>query len=181
VSIADQDEAVVATYANDPELLSQVLRPYRAHCQYLKTAVLEVASNQMPTVAGDLGIGESCYIDDTGHFNAVEFNICYNQLIYYLIAKSVKERLVPALRNWTLDDFWRAQLPDILITEFRSRFKRTMRGKRFFGSVSLADVVQVDQSAWSKPLIVLHTTCRFWDEPGGLSVGKVTIAIQNPV
>jgi len=181
VSIADQDEAVVATYANDPELLSQVLRPYRAHCQYLKTAVLEVASNQMPTVAGDLGIGESCYIDDTGHFNAVEFNICYNQLIYYLIAKSVKEGLVPALRSWTLDDFWRAQLPDILITEFRSRFKRTMRGKRFFGSVSLADVVRVDQSAWSKPLIVLHTTCRFWDEPGGLSVGKVTIAIQNPV
>jgi hypothetical protein len=135
----------------------------------------------MPTVAGDLGIGESCYIDDTGHFNAVEFNICYNQLIYYLIAKSVKEGLVPALRSWTLDDFWRAQLPDILITEFRSRFKRTMRGKRFFGSVSLADVVRVDQSAWSKPLIVLHTTCRFWDEPGGLSVGKVTIAIQNPV
>jgi hypothetical protein len=181
VSIAGQDEAVVATYANDPELLSQVLRPYRAHCQYLKTAVLEVAQNQMPTVAGDLGIGESCYIDDTGHFNAVEFNICYNQLIYYLIAKSVKERLVPALRSWTLDDFWRAQLPDILITEFRSRFKRTMRGKRFFGSVSLADVVRVDQSAWSKPLIVLHTTCRFWDEPGGLSVGKVTVAIQNPV
>jgi (3R)-3-[(carboxylmethyl)amino]fatty acid synthase len=181
VSIAGQDEAVVATYANDPELLSRVVRPYREHCQYLKTAVLEVAQNQMPTVSGDLGIGESCYIDDTGHFNAVEFNICYNQLIYYLIAKSVKESLVPALRSWTLDDFWRAQLPDILITEFRSRFKRTMRGKRFFGSVSLADVVRVDQSAWSKPLIVLHTTCRFWDEPGGLSVGKVTIAIQNPV
>jgi hypothetical protein len=28
---------------------------------------------------------------------------------------------------------------------------------------------------------VLHTSCRFWDEPGGLSVGKVTIAITNPL
>jgi FcoT-like thioesterase domain len=181
VSIVDQDGAVAATYATDRELLSLVLRPYRVHCQYLRTAVLEVAQNQMPTVSGDFEIGESCYIDDTGHFNAVEFNICYNQLIYYLIAKSVQEGLLPALRSWTLDDFWRSQLPDILITDFSSRFKRKMRGKRFFGSVSLADVVCLEKSAWSKPLIVLHTSCRFWDEPGGLAVGKVTIAITNPV
>lgn len=181
MSIVDQDRAVVATYTTDRELLSLVLRPYRVHCQYLKTAVLEVAQSQMPTVSADLEIGESCYIDDTGHFNAVEFNICYNQLAYYLIAKSVQEGLLPALRGWTLDDFWRAQLPDILITDFSSRFKRKMRGKRFFGSVSLADVVSLDKSAWWKPLIVLHTSCRFWDELGGLSVGKVTIAITNPV
>lgn len=181
MSIAEQDGAVAATYANDPGLLSQVLRPYREHCQYLRTAVLEVKENQMPTVSGELEIGESCYIDDTGHFNAVEFNICYNQLIYYLIAKSVQEGLLPALRDWTLDDFWRSQLPDILITDFSSRFKRTMRGKRFSGSVSLIDVERHDESAWWKPLIVLHTSCRFWDEPGGLSVGKVTIAIKNPL
>ena len=79
-------------------------------------------------------------IGDTGHFNSVEFNICYNQLIYYLIAKSVQEGLLPALRGWTLDDFWRSQLPDILITNFSSSFKRKMRGKRFFGSgVGVAD------------------------------------------
>lgn len=181
MTIADQDGAVVATYANDRELLALVLRPYRAHCQYLRTAVLEVAQNQMPTVSGDFEIGESCYIDDTGHFNAVEFNICYNQLIYYLIAKSVQEGLLPALRGWTLDDFWRSQLPDILITDFSSSFKRKMRGKRFFGRVSLTDVLRLDKSAWWKQLIVLRTSCRFWDEPGGLSVGKVTIAITNPV
>ncbi len=180
MSIADQARVVVATYATDRELLSLVLRPYRVHCQYLRTAVLEVAPNQMPTVSGDFEIGESCYIDDTGHFNSVEFNICYNQLIYYLIAKSVQEDLLPALQGWTLDDFWRSQLPDIMITDFSSRFKRKMRGRKFSGSVSLADVVRLDQSAWWKPLIVLHTSCRFWDEPGGLSVGKVTIAITNP-
>lgn len=180
MSIAEQEGAVVATYPSDSELLSMVLRPYRAHCQYLRTAVLEVARNQLPTVSGDLEIGESCYIDDTGHFNAVEFNICYNQLAYYLIAKSVQEGLLPALRGWTLDDFWRAQLPDILITTFSSSFKRKMRGKRFFGSVSVADVVRLDKSAWWQSQILLRTTCRFWDEPDGLAVGKVTIAITNP-
>ena len=177
----DQAAAVAATYPDDRELLSLVLRPYRVHCQYLKSAVLEVAQNHLPTVSGDFEIGESCYIDDTGHFNAVEFNICYNQLIYYLIAKSVQEGLLPELRSWTLDDFWRSQLPDILITNFSSSFKRKMRGKRFFGSLSVADVVRLDKSAWWRSQIVLRTSCRFWDEPGGLSVGKVTIAITNPV
>lgn len=188
MSIAEQDRAVVTTYPTDRELLPLVLRPYRAkNCEYLKTAVLELAQDQLPTVSGEFEIGESCYIDDTGHFNSVEFNICYNQLIYYLIAKSVQEGLLPALRDWTLDDFWRAQLPDILITSFSSNFKRKMQSKRFCGSVSLVDVVRADKSALWQPLIVLHTSCRFWDEPpvnkggpGGLAVGKVTIAITNP-
>ncbi|HLK00519.1 MAG TPA: FcoT family thioesterase [Streptosporangiaceae bacterium] len=169
------------TYKTDRELLSLVLRPYRQGCQYLKTAVLELAQDRMPTVSGDFEIGDSCYIDDTGHFNAVEFNICYNQLAYYLIAKSVQEALLPAMRHWTLEDFWRLQLPDILITDFRSTFKRKMRGKTFSGSVSLTDITRVGKSDWCDALIVLHTSCRFWDEPGGLSHGKVTLAITNPI
>jgi (3R)-3-[(carboxylmethyl)amino]fatty acid synthase len=181
VSIADQDEVVATTYVTDRELLSLVLRPYRTYCKYLQSAVLEVEPDREPTVAGDFEIGDSCYIDDTGHFNAVEFNICYNQLAYYLIAKSVQEGLIPVLRNWTLGDFWRLQLPNILITDFRSTFKRKMRGKRFSGSVTLTDVVRLEKSDWSDPLIVLYTSCRFWDEPGGLATGKVTLAITNPV
>lgn len=177
---ADQDGVVAATYTTDHELLSAVLRPYWVHCQYLKTAVVKVGRDDEPTVAGDFEIGESCYINETGHFNAVEFNICYNQLAYYLIAKSVKEGLLPALRNWTLEDFWRLQLPDILIVDFRSSFKRKMRGKSFSGSVSVTDVVCLQKSDCWNPLIVLYTSCLFWDEPDGLATGKVTLAITNP-
>ncbi len=177
---ADQDGVVAATHATDHELLAAVLRPYWGHCQYLKTAVVAVAQDNGPAVSGDFEIGESCYINDTGHFNAVEFNICYNQLAYYLIAKSVKEGLLPVLRSWTLDDFWRLQLPDILIVDFRSSFKRKMRGKRFSGSVSVTDVVRVAETDCQRPLIVLYTSCRFWDDPGGLATGKVTLAITNP-
>jgi hypothetical protein len=181
VSIADQQTADVATYESDHELLPLVLRPYRTHCRYLKTAVVEVGEDPGLTVSGDFAIDESCYIDDTGHFNAVEFNICYNQLAYYLIAKSVQEGLLPVFREWALDDFWRLQLANILITEFRSRFKREMRGKRFSGSVSVTDVVRLEKSDRWNPLIVLYTSCRFWDELGGLCRGEVKIAITNPV
>jgi hypothetical protein len=133
------------------------------------------------TVSGEFVIEESCYIDDTGHFNAVEFNICYNQLAYYLIAKSVKEGLLPVLRDWSLEDFWRLQLPNILIIDFHSTFKREMRGRVFSGSLSFTDVVRLDRSDWWNPLIVLRTSCRFWDGTGGNCRGEVKLAITNPV
>ncbi|GAA4228957.1 fatty acyl CoA thioesterase FcoT [Actinomadura meridiana] len=167
------------TFETDRELLPLVLRPYRDHCKYMRSAVVAVEPPGRPTVSGDFAIGDSCYIDDTGHFNAVEFNICYNQLAYYLIAKSVKERLIPVLGEWELDDFWRHQLPNILITSFRSRFKQRMRGKRFFGSVSLTDSVRLEKSDRWDPLVVLHTVCRFWDETGGRSSGDVRLAITD--
>lgn len=181
VSSADEQTAAVATYETDQELLPLVLRPYRMHCRYLKTAILGAAEDPGLTVSGDFEIDESCYIDDTGHFNSVEFNICYNQLAYYLIAKSVQEGLLPVFREWALDDFWRLQLANILITDFRSSFKREMRGKRFSGSVSLSKVVRLEKSERWNSLIVLYTSCRFWDDQGGLCRGDVKIAITNPV
>jgi hypothetical protein len=44
-------------------------------------------------------IPESCYIDDTGHFNAVEFNICFNQLAYVLFGKCVDAGILQKLRH----------------------------------------------------------------------------------
>lgn len=170
------------TFDTDGELLPLVLRPYREHCKYMKSVSLSAGPGPHEvTVSGEFEIGESCYIDDTGHFNAVEFNICYNQMAYYLIAKSVREGVLPVFQDWSLEDFWRLQLPNILITSFRSRFKREMRGKRFSGSVTLTDTARLEKSERWNPLIVLYTTCRFWDETGGDSHGEARIAITDPV
>lgn len=184
MSIAEQLPGQLLKYETDTELLSQVLRPYRSHCQYLKSAVLEAAPALGPrdqvTVSGEFEIGQSCYIDDTGHFNSVEFNICYNQMAYYLIAKSVKDGLLDVFRNWMLDDFWRLQLGNVLITDFRSTFKREMRGKRFSGAVSVIDVVKLEKTERWDPLVVIRTSCKYWDETGGNCRGEVKIAISNP-
>ena len=185
MSAAAQSFRQLARYPTDTELLSRVLRVYLPHCRYLKSAEVETAPESAPsdqlTVFGEFEIGDSCYIDDTGHFNSVEFNICYNQLAYYLIAKSVKDGLLDVFRGWVLDDFWRLQLGDILITDFRSTFKRQMRGKKFSGAVSVVDVVRLEESERWRPLIVIRTSCRYWDEAGGHCRGEVKIAITNPV
>lgn len=176
--------AAEVDYATDEALLARVLRPYRLHCRYVKTATLRVddESHAEPRVAVvcDLEIPESCYIDDTGHFNSVEFNICYNQMLYYAVAMSVQEKLIEPFCDWTMDDYWQRQLADFLITDFRSTFKRPMRGRGFRGQLEIAEVVEWEESDLRPALIVLQTVCRYWDEHGGESRGEVRIAITNP-
>jgi hypothetical protein len=177
-------QAPVTSFPNDDELLPRVMRPYRAkNCVYLQEALVTaegVGADRRVKAACTFEIPESCYIDDTGHFNSVEFNICYNQMAYYIIAKSVKESLIYPFDQWSVEDFWERQLGDILITDFRSAFRTQMRGRLFRGEVETIDVVAWEGSDIRDPLVVMRTRCRYWDAHGGESHGEVTAAITNP-
>src|SRR5205823_5095442 len=82
--------------------ISKILAPYKQNAKYLKSALIldyyeRGFDDQIPksaielvNIEGNFSISESCYIDDTGHFNSVEFNICYNQLAYVLFAKCIE-------------------------------------------------------------------------------------------
>ena len=71
------------------DLLDVFLEPYKENCKYLKKAQFQDketsrlikksnSENQgLWFIQADFSIPESCYIADTGHFNSVEFNICY--------------------------------------------------------------------------------------------------------
>jgi hypothetical protein len=185
MAMADESVDGRVLFGDDSELRTQVLDVYLPHCRYLKTAALRApAAPGDPaalTVTGEFEIGDSCYIKDTGHFNAVEFNICYNQLAYYLIAKAVKERLLQVLGDWDLDEFWRGQLPNLLIADFRSTFKREIRHKRFSGSITITSVRKLEKNDRRGPIVVLYTACQFWDETVGSCRGEVKIAITDPV
>jgi hypothetical protein len=170
-------------YDNDPALLTQVLKPYRPHCRYLTSAT--VTADGEPRDGGRVGaecefeIPESCYIDDTGHFNSVEFNICYNQMLYYVVAKSVKDGLMQPFTEWTMDDYWQRQLADFLITDFHSTFKRPMRGGRFFGEIGVVNVLEWEGSDIRQPLVVVHTVCRYWDVQGQCHVEERDRAVGH--
>lgn len=163
-------------FEEDPHLLEGVLRPYKEHCRYLQSATVSV-KNGLGTARGEFSIPSPCYIDDTGHFNAVEFNICYNQLVYYLLAKSIKEQAVPALADWSVDDYWVRQLPDILIARFRSVFRSQIDSSSFSGEVAFRSI---DHSNVRQPMVLTDTTCRFWDKNGGRADGEVLLALLNP-
>nr|WP_209310524.1 FcoT family thioesterase [Streptomyces spiramenti] len=159
-------------------MLDRALRPYKRHCLYVRSARVEAGAGGALTVHSRLSVPESCYIDDTGHLNAVEVNICYNQMMYFLVAKAVKEGLHPALAEWTLDDFWQRQLPDILIARFAGNFRRPVDAREFTGELTIGSV-ELKTPGRGSPFLLADTAYRYRDESGGRCDGTATLVITN--
>jgi hypothetical protein len=165
---------------DDPELRERVLSVYFDNTRYLKSAHIhaERTENREEVFSiGDFSIAESCYIQSTGHFNSVEFNICYNQIMYDAVAHAAKYGLLSQFAGWGADGFFARQLPDILITSFQSRFSRPLNSSRFRGEFAIRSVRMQSRG---RPFLFLKTTCRFFDDSRGEATGEVDLAILNP-
>lgn len=162
----------------DDALLSSVLACYKPHCRYLTNATTSCEDGVLRT-EGTFGIAESCYIDDTGHLNSVEVNICYNQALYATIAAAVHNGLCDALRSWTPADFHRRQLPDVVIAKFSAEFRRPIDPRAFNGQLTVDRAVARRLRHGEEPLVVLDTTFSFDDIAGGLCTGTARVAITG--
>ncbi len=165
--------------ADDPPLRERVLRPYRDHCRYLLSATVRPGADTV-TAACEFSVGESYYIDSTGHFNAVEFNICYNQAAYYLIAQTVHYGLMSAFAGWQLADFWAAQLSGVFIVEFSATFQQRIDPVAFAGELTFGKAWHHPASAANPAMVAIETTCRFWDDAGGRCLGRALLAVATP-
>ncbi|MFJ6728021.1 FcoT family thioesterase [Streptomyces sp. NPDC091281] len=165
------------SHPTDADLLARVLTPYKPHCKYLTSAEV-TAADGLPSAACAFAIPESCYIDDTGHLNSVEVNIAYNQMMYYLVARSVRDGLLTGFEDWTLDDFWRHQLPDILIARFSSNFRRPVDPRSFTGEMEFRSVTRRTPGGGA-PFLHAQTAFRYQDAEGGRCDGEVTLAFVN--
>ena len=169
------------------DLMKQVLSPYRPHTTYLKSAeIIQIHSSLdgdassakgLITAKGCFSIAESCYIDDTGHFNSVEFNICYNQLAYVLFAKSIQDGLFHLIDPvWAskiifpFEEFVSNQLSSSLILKIEGKFSQPMDSNLFWGEVVINQIVPRGMINFTQ------TEVRFYDERGAKSKGKVTLA-----
>ncbi|MFY9343548.1 MAG: FcoT family thioesterase [Planctomycetota bacterium] len=163
----------------------RVLEPYAANARYVHRAVLTQAGDgSSPRAAdpsswirldGTCGFEAPCYIAPTGHFNAVEANITYNQLLYLALAEAIRLRLIPALRHWTLEDFFRAQLPDVLIATYHANFRRPLRSHQYDGWFAFVDVLPKSH----RRLLLLQTRAGFSGLGGGECSIDATIALVN--
>ncbi|WP_394617205.1 FcoT family thioesterase [Lentzea sp. JNUCC 0626] len=162
--------------ATDADLLTAVLRCYKPHCRYLTSA--EVTRDaDVVSGSGVMHIPESCYIDDTGHLNSVEVGICYNQLLYQVIAASVRDGLLPELSSWSMDDFWRRQLRDVLIAHFSCDFRRPLDPRSFRMALTIDRAVRRTLRPGADPLVSLETSFQCWDDKGGACSGAARVAI----
>ena len=174
--IISADE-VVARHHTDAPLMADVLQVYKPPCRYLKSADTVLAGESL-AVSGEFAIPAPFYIENTGHFNAVEFIICFNQMLYYAVAKAVKEEMLAPFAGWQLDDFWKRQLTDFLIVGQKTRFRRPVSAQRFFGEGRIVKMIQRDVGL--QPLLIMDILCRFWDDEGGRCEGEIKAALVSP-
>ncbi len=154
--------------------INKVLTPYRQSATYLKSASVENqdSKNIKDILAtGEFSIGTSCYIDDTGHFNAVEYNICFNQLAYVFIAHCVTSGAISEFSDYTLEDFFKNQLSKMLICKISSKFPKMLDTKRFYGKLRIISLKKLGS------LVVINFSCDFNDDKEGKSSGEVTCAL----
>ena len=169
----------------EPRFVSKVLAPYFEHTTYLKEATMirrATHGSEKPrelVAAGEFHIGQSCYIQSTGHFNAVEFNICFNQLAYVTYAYCFEtEYFRERHPEWgeRLDmlnptNFAKNQLSSMLIVNLASKFKKEIRGNHFQGELEIGKMRTMRNCMFSTNHV------KFYDDEGGFAEGDVTLAL----
>jgi hypothetical protein len=168
--------------------VGEILRPYRLHARYLKSATITQfcpdvggpdSNTSIVTGVGTFSIPESCYIDDTGHFNAVEFNICFNQLAYVVFGKCIEAGLIHPIWSensspLSVDEYKDDQLPSMMIVRIdKMRFLKQMRSDGFAGELKVNKMTQLG-SAW-----FFFTSISFYDNEGIKAQGSVVLAYSR--
>lgn len=171
--------------------MAQLLEPYRpTRTDYLRVAwvtqscLWESITEAPPilTLVGRYSIPTSCYIRNTGHFNAVEFLICFNQLAYLAFGHIFRtrmledDRLVNAsaaarekMSKLSYDDFRRQQLSSMLILKTSTRFKAAISPGDFEGELQVLKVFYRSGTCFATSF------CSFRDDHGGYADGEVLL------
>lgn len=160
----------------EEELLVRVLEPYSYKgCRYLLDA--RYAANADSVLAyGNFTIAESAYIRSTGHFNAAELILCFNQLAYSAFAPAILNEEIPVLRGWSIADYFDYQLPSMLIKTTSTRFRKPINAQNFSARLLCKDFRVIDRSL---RYLLVPCAIEFWDEHGGAAFGEVELAALN--
>lgn len=172
LSTTQRDE----TASIEEALLAKVLEPYSEKgCRYLVSGSYKATPDSLVGF-GDFSITDSAYIRSTGHFNAVELLLCFNQLAYSAFAPAVGNNEIAPLRGWSMADFYANQLPGMLIKRNSSRFGRPINAHRFSARLVCEDF-EIRQRTWR--YLLVPCAIEFWDDDGGAASGEIELAVLN--
>ncbi|ODS22733.1 hypothetical protein AB835_12595 [Candidatus Endobugula sertula] len=168
-------------------IIHKILLPYRKkNALYLKKAKminLEEKENGILSIVGDFEINDSCYVDSTGHFNAVELIICFNQLAYVLFGYAFSHNLFKyfpikngtteakeILTLMTLDNYLDEQLSAMFILKSEQSFQAVINPNSF------QCFLQVVQIFYRNKIFFIKTRSTFSDDGNGKAKSKITLA-----
>ena len=176
VGVTAVEDARGETSPIPEDLLIKVLEPYSVKgCRYLLDARYRATEGSV-LAFGNFSVPESSYITSTGHFNAAELLICFNQLAYSAFAPAIVNEEIPVLLGWSIDDYFAYQLPSMLIKNTASRFRRPINAHKFSARL-LCQNFEIMERTWR--YLKVPCVIEFWDNDGGAASGEVELALLN--
>ena len=148
------------------ETLDCVLAPYTPNCRYLLEADLDKSR-----ATGRFSIPNSFYIESTGHFNAVELVVCFNQLAYVLFAESGRLGMMREFGKVKLEEFKKYQLGSSFIVGMNNvKFRKPINPSAFLGIIELDKII-------TKRRDHLYFFRTHYDFGEGSATGEVDLAL----
>lgn len=146
--------------------LDEVLGLYQPECRFLKEAEF-----LYPEIRGRFGISQSFYLNpgmDTGHFNAVDMMICYNQMAFSFFAEAVRRELIPEL---SYENIKRTPIKNSFIIGMDNiHFKTIINPQEFEGRFRLLETTSKKEGK----LYLFRTE---YDFGAGKATGNVNLAL----
>lgn len=128
--------------------LERMLEVYKPSCRYLVGA-----KSNYPKGEGIFKIPSSYYLkDNSGHFNAIETIMCYNQLAYTFFTDSLKKGLIPETGKITSKEFKeKYQLKNSFILKMDNvKFREMIDLENFKGEIRLNRIISRDNLIYFK-------------------------------
>lgn len=120
------------------EIINKALVTYIAkNTRYLTQAQVYDTGDGIRLDA-QFSIKESCYLSPgSGHFNAVEALMCFNQMLYVAVMGGIKEHLFTFYTDITPDYFNQNRRKVYLLEFEKMKFKKQINNNSFFGFIEI--------------------------------------------
>lgn len=161
----------------EPQLIEKILEKYaQKNCAYLKQAAVTVSSGALSMensqLAGEFSVLSPVHIQCGSHFNAVEFFICANQMIYVLSGHFAHQGLLK-IQHQSIDfDAFIARRETCYIARVKEvKFASVIDSLEFYGEVT----IQRERDRSGKKYI--EAKLRFFDNHEGYAEGVMSLVM----
>ena len=136
------------------DIINKALITYIAkNTRYLTQAQICNTNGTIKLIA-HFSIKESCYLfPASGHFNAVEALMCFNQMLYVALLGGIEEKMFTFYRNIT-PDYFNQNRRKVYILELENiKFKKQINNNSFYGFIELQPLHKIRDK--------IYVNCRF--------------------
>ena len=136
------------------EIINKALVTYLAKNTRYLTAAQISQTDDIIKLCARFSIKESCYLSPgSGHFNAVEALMCFNQMMYVALLGGIEKKMFPFYTHITPDEFNRNRRKVYLLEFEKIKFKKQIDNNSFAGFLEIKPLHKVADK--------IYVSCRF--------------------